>query len=75
MVTDMQDFYIEAGRRIRKSRLLKGYTVEEFAHKVDISLKFVNDIESGRRGFSGKTLYKITEVLEVDSDYILKGRE
>ncbi len=71
----MQDFYIDAGKRIRKSRMLKGYTVEELANKAEISPKFVNDLEKGRRGFSGITLYKITEALEIDSDYILKGRE
>lgn len=42
---------------------------------VDISPKFLYEIETGKKGFSAYTLYKVAEVFLVTSDYILTGKE
>lgn len=61
------------GNRIRKQRELLGYTREQFAEKLDVSTKFCSDIELGVKGISIQTLAKITDLLNLSSDYILFG--
>ncbi len=50
---------IEVGARIRELREIQNYTREGLAEKVDISAKFLYEIEMGKKGFSADTLLKI----------------
>ena len=59
----------DAGERIRELRELQNYTREVFAEKVDISEKFLYEIEVGKKGFSADTLCRISKVLSVSCDY------
>lgn len=63
------------GKRIRTQRELFGYTREKLAEQLDVSSKFVSDIELGVKGVSIKTLAKITEILDINVDYLLFGNE
>lgn len=65
--------YHEMGDRIRKQRELLGYTREQLAEKLDVSTKFCSDIELGVKGVSIQTLAKLTDLLNLSSDYILFG--
>lgn len=69
------DLYTEAGFRIRLLRELNHYTREQFAEMVEISPKFLYEIENGKKGFSAYTLYKIAQVFCVTTDYILSGKD
>jgi len=69
----MNSFYINAGARIRSLREINRYTREEFAELADISPKFLYEIETGQKGFSADTLYRIVKVLSVTCEYILSG--
>lgn len=69
----MNSFYTKAGQRIRNLREMYGYTREELAENADISSKFLYEIEMGNKGFSADTLYRISQALSVNSDYILTG--
>ena len=40
---------------------------------VNISSKFLYEIEIGTKGFSADTLYKLAEALGTNADYILQG--
>lgn len=62
-----------AGERIRLLRELNNYTREAFAEKVDISAKFLYEIEIGKKGFSANTLCRIAQALSVSCDYIMYG--
>ncbi len=66
---------LQTGQRIRKLREIHNYTRERFAEKIDISVKFLYEIETGKKGFSAETLYRISKALSVSSDYILHGEE
>lgn len=66
---------IEAGERIRELREMQKYTREAFAEKVDISSKFLYEIETGKKGFSADTLCRISHALSVSCDYIMFGEE
>lgn len=66
--------YREMGSRIRKRREELHLTREAFADKIDVSSKFISDVEYGEKGVSIKRLYLIMQVLDISSDYILAGR-
>ncbi len=67
--------YIKMGQRIRKQREFLNLTREELAGQLDVSSKFIADIEYGEKGISIKKLYLLTQVLDVSADYILAGEE
>ena len=69
----MNDFYERAGLRIRELRESKRFTREQFSEIADISPKFLYEIETGQKGFSADTLYRIAKGLSVTSEYILSG--
>lgn len=71
----MNNMYYNAGLRIRELREMNRYTREQFAEKVDISSKFLYEIETGQKGFSADTLYRISMGLSVSCEYILTGEE
>jgi transcriptional regulator with XRE-family HTH domain len=53
------------GRRIRAFRKLKGYTQEEFAKELDVSVSVIGEIERGNREPSRELLLKITDRLNI----------
>lgn len=71
----MNSFYDKAGLRIRELREINRYTREEFAEIAGISSKFLYEIETGQKGFSADTLYRISKSLSVSCEYILTGDE
>lgn len=62
------------GKRIKERRKFLGYTREQFAEKLDISVTFAADIELGKKGMSIDTLIKVCEILSVSMDYIVLGK-
>lgn len=63
------------GQRIREMREAHSYTREALAELVDISDKFLYEIETGRKGFSADVLCRLSKVLSVSCDYIMLGEE
>lgn len=66
---------LEIRERIRELREIQNYTREALAEKVDISAKFLYEIEAGKKGFSADTLCRISRALSVSCDYIMYGEE
>ncbi len=71
----MNSFYDNTGARIRQLREANRYTREKFAELADISPKFLYEIETGQKGFSADTLYRIAKSLSVSCEYILSGKQ
>ncbi|MCR5021673.1 helix-turn-helix transcriptional regulator [Ruminococcus sp.] len=67
--------YMEIGARIRKSRESQMFTQEKLAEMLDVSVKFISDIELGAKGMSLKTLNKLSQSLLITTDYILYGND
>lgn len=63
----------EIGERIAYLRVVNHYTREALAEMVGITPKFLYDIETGKKGFSANTLYRIAKSLGVSCDYIISG--
>lgn len=53
------------GRRIRAFRKLKGYTQEDFAKMLDVSVSVLGEIERGTRKPEQDFLNRVTESLNV----------
>lgn len=66
---------IQIGERIRELREIQGYTREGLAEKIDISSKFLYEIECGKKNFSADTLCRISKALSVSCDYIMLGED
>lgn len=69
----MSDRYV--GERIRELREIQCYTREALAEKVDISSKFLYEIETGKKGFSADVLCRLSRALSVSCDYIMLGQD
>lgn len=59
--------------RIRRAREQQGYTREQFAEKLDVSVSYLAELERGRTGISVKLLIKICDLLGLSADYVLFG--
>lgn len=66
---------VEVGRRIRERREYLGYTREQFAEIIGISVQFLADNETGRKGMSYETLQKVCGALCLSADYLLFGKQ
>ena len=64
-------FKQEVGKRIRKIREEKGITREQLADRIDITTKFLYEIENGKKGMSANTLLKVAKELSCTCDYLL----
>lgn len=70
-----EEIYKEAGQRIQNLRKQWKLTREELAEFVGLSMKHIYEIETGRKGFSASTLYRIAIALGVGCDDIMMGKE
>ncbi len=62
---------MELGRRIRAERERAKMSREYFAEQIDVSARFIADVERGSVGISVGSLKKICEVLNISSDSLL----
>ena len=61
------------GERIKKQRLLNGYSREKLSEMADITPRFCYDLELGLKNMSVSTLCKLSDALHISVDYILYG--
>ena len=64
----------KSGSRIRRLRLLKGYTQEELAGILNKDRSFLSAIETGKKGCSVDMLVELSGVFNVSLDYLILGR-
>lgn len=63
----------EVGLRLRRLREQKELTRERLAEYADISVQFLADIETGRKGMTVQTLRKLALALHCTADDIVFG--
>lgn len=66
---------VQMGERIKKQRLLIGYSREKLAELADITPRFCYDLELGLKNMSLNTLCKLSSTLHISTDYILFGSD
>lgn len=64
---------LQMGERIRQCRELKSMTREQLAERLDVSVKFLADIERGSKGMSLQNFYLLIQILDTSADYLLSG--
>ena len=69
----MSNYKHDMGLRIKNERIKLKYTQEELAEQLGISVKHFSEVERGLAGLSIENLVKISNVLGVSLDYIIKG--
>lgn len=67
----MKEINVELGNKIKIARKLANVTREKLAESINVSPRFLADVEAGKVGVSIQTLYKISLNLGVTSDYLL----
>ena len=60
------------GARIRDARKKCGLSQADLAEKLNISLSHMGDIETGRTNFGVDILMRMTEVLQVSADVLIR---
>ena len=65
---------IETGNRIQELRKERGLTQVELAEQLQISLRYLQKLESGKRGGSIEALAEISQFFQASLDYIILGK-
>ena len=65
----------EIGVRIQSARKAAGLTQMAFSEQIGVSTQYISDLERGIVGTSIPTIIKICNVLNVPTDYILRGQD
>lgn len=60
------------GARIQEARRAQNMSQVDFADKLNISLSHMSDIETGKSNFGVDILMRITEVLQLSADKLLR---
>lgn len=61
------------GINIKSARILKGYTQEYVAEKLNKSTNFVSILERGKSGLGIKTIIDICNILDIEPNAIFSG--
>ena len=72
---EINDLKQEIGQRVRECRLQAGFTQAQCAEVMDISVNFLSEIETGKKGMSQETIYKFCKQLQISADYLLFGAQ
>ena len=60
------------GKRIRESRISRGFTQQELADRAQIGVVYLSEIERGIKMPSMNIFVKLIDALEVSADYVLR---
>jgi len=63
---------VALGKRIRESRISKGYTQQDLAERAEIGVVYISEIERGIKMPSLNIFVKIVDALDVSADYVLR---
>lgn len=73
-LNDVNIVYGEPFMQLKETRIYRGYTQQEVANKLNLSVQAYSHYETGRRKPDYKTLKKLADFFNVSIDYLL-GRE
>lgn len=67
----MKDINVILGERVKQGRKANNLTREKLAELIDVSPRFLAEVESGKVGVSLQTLKSISLTLSLSTDYLL----
>lgn len=62
------------GERIQSRRRQLGYTQEQIADMMNVSIQMVSNLERGNKAIRIDNLIRLSQILMVSTDYILTGK-
>ncbi len=65
----------EVGFRISERRRRLGYTQEQMAEWMNVSIQMISNLERGNKSIRIENLVKVCDILKVSADYLLTGRQ
>jgi len=65
----------EIGKRIQSRRKQLGYTQEQLADMMNVSIQMVSNLERGNKAIRIDNLINLCQILDISADYLLTGRE
>ncbi len=69
----MQDYKIGMGARIKQRRKELKFTQEAIAEQIGVSVKHFSETERGISGFSVENLIKLSDLLHMSLDEMIRG--
>ncbi len=63
----------DIGKRIQIRRKQLGYTQEQLASMMDVSIQMISNLERGNKAVRIENLVTLSHILNVSTDYILTG--
>lgn len=63
----------EIGKRIQNRRKQQGYTQEQLAEEMNVSIQMISNLERGNKAIRIDNLIKLSRILKISTDYILTG--
>ncbi len=67
----MKEINLILGQRVRERRKALKLTREQLAEKINVSVRFMADVEKGQVGVSISTLKELCGALECSADYFI----
>lgn len=61
------------GERLKKARIKKGYTQEQLAEIMNVSIAYVSRIETGKTHINLKRLNELCALLDTNESFVLNG--
>ncbi|MBO5247734.1 MAG: helix-turn-helix transcriptional regulator [Clostridia bacterium] len=65
----------EIGLRISERRRQLGYTQEQMAEWMNVSVQMISNLERGNKSIRIENLIKVSSILGISTDYILTGNQ
>lgn len=63
----------DLGQRISAQRRSLGFTQEQVAEQMNVSVQMISNLELGRKAIRPENLVKISAILHISTDYLLLG--
>lgn len=63
------------GKRIQNRRKQQGYTQEQLAEMMNVSIQMISNLERGNKAIRIDNLINLSQILNVSTDYILTGKQ
>lgn len=65
--------YSIIGERLKKARIKKGFTQEQLAEKIDVSVAFLSRVERGKAKINLNRLNQLCDLLDISEGNVLTG--
>lgn len=71
---EVEQLNLQVGRRLRDFRECNGYTQEQFAETLNISVVHYRKLEGGKYRLQNENTVKLYETYHIDPTYLLTGK-